>query len=106
MATLLSNVTQAGSGPYYRAYGNNRSFQAVVSGTGPVSATVVVEATNDSDSAGAPRNWLPPLGTITLSGANTATDGMPSNVNWLFVRMRVTAISGTDAKVSGSVEVS
>lgn len=105
MATLLSNISQAGAGPAYRPIGPNRTFQAIVSGSGAVSATVVVEATNDTDILGNPGNWLPPIGTITLSGTGTATDGFPSNAAWLFVRMRVTAISGTNAAVRGTVEV-
>lgn len=106
MATLLNNATQAGPGSYYRAVGNNRSYQAVVTGAGAVSATVAVEATNDYDANGVPRNWLPTIGTITLSGTNVATDGFPSNANWIFVRMRLVSISGTNAVATGSVEVS
>jgi hypothetical protein len=105
MATLLNNATSVGAGAPYRASGPNRSFQAVVSGTGAVSATVVVEGSNDVDASANPQNWLL-LGTITLSGTNSATDGFPSNTNWMFVRMRISAISGTNAAVRGGVEVS
>lgn len=112
MAILLNNATQAGAvtAQPYRAIGVHRSFQVVLSGSGPVSAVIAVEATNDSDSSGNARNFLPPIGTIelsgNLSGGAVLTDGFPSNTNWMFLRMRVVSISGTNASVYGGVEVS
>lgn len=101
MITILQGVVAPFSSEAIRAYGSNRTFQATVSGTGAVSATVVVEATNDPSMA----NFLA-LGTITLSGTGSASDGFPSNTNWVFVRMRVSAVSGSAATVNGWIEVS
>jgi len=69
------------------------TFQATVSGTGAVSATVNIEVSNDNT------NWLV-LGTITLSGTTSATDGFASTANWRYVRSNCTAISGTNAALS------
>ena len=64
----------------------NRTYQATVTGTGAVSATVVIEASNDLS------GWVP-LGTITLTGTNLASDGVVSQTMWRHVRARCTAIS-------------
>ena len=69
------------------------TFQATVSGTGSVSATVQIEVSNDNT------NWLV-LGTITLSGTTSASDGFASTANWRYVRSNCTAISGTSAALS------
>lgn len=75
-----------------RTPGLGGAFQAVVNGTGPVAATVVIEASlNGTD-------YLT-IGTITLSGTNTANDGFAIQAPWEFVRGRLTAISGTGAAV-------
>lgn len=68
----------------------NRTFQATVVGTGAVTATVIIEATND-------QVLYLTLGTITLSGTTSATDGFASMAPWAGVRARITAISGTGA---------
>ena len=39
------------------------------------------------------------MGTITLSGTTTATDGFTTIAPWRWVRVNVTAISGTGATV-------
>jgi len=94
VTTLLSSVTSTGAGsskaPVIDA---SKTFQAIVSGTGAVSATVAVEVSNDNV------NFLT-LGTITLSGTTTATDGFASFATWSYVRGNVTAISGTGATVT------
>lgn len=70
-----------------------RTFQAVITGTGVVTATVIIEASNNGI------DFLT-LGTITLSGTNTTNDGFASSAAWVFHRARLTAISGTDASVT------
>jgi hypothetical protein len=70
------------------------TFQAVVTGTGAVTATVTIEYSNDGT------NVLSTVGgTITLSGTTTASDGFTSTSPWKYVRANVTAISGTGATV-------
>lgn len=72
----------------------NATYQAVVSGTGAVTATVVIDVSNDNI------NWLDTvMGTITLSGTTSDSDGFTTNAPWKYVRARVTAISGTGATV-------
>lgn len=70
------------------------TIQATVAGTGAVTATVVIEVTNDNTTSGIT------LGTITLSGTTTATDGFTSDAPWKYIRSKVTAISGTGANVN------
>jgi hypothetical protein len=80
----------------------NSTYQAIVAGTGAVTATVVIEVTNDPRANSDPANaaWVSTvLGTITLSGTTTASDGFTTNAPWKYVRARVTAISGTGATV-------
>lgn len=70
------------------------TFQATVTGTGAVSATVVIDCSNDGT------NWCATaLGTITLSGTTSAADGFTTTAPWKFIRARVTAVSGTGATV-------
>lgn len=71
----------------------NRTFQASVVGTGAVSATVLIQVSNDAT------NWIT-LATITLSGTTSATDGVAMSAAWGFARGNVTAISGTGAAVT------
>ena len=91
---LLHNVTTASSGGTNRFDFAPSTFQATVTGTGAVSATVVVEVSNDES------NWLA-LATITLSGTDSSSDGFAQDrVPWSVIRGRIAAISGTSAKVN------
>lgn len=71
------------------------TIQAIVTGTGAVTATVVIDVSNDGD------NWCSTvLGTITLSGTTSSADGFTTDAPWKYMRARVTAISGTSATVT------
>lgn len=95
-ATMLSGATATGAGSTAGpASSGEKSFQAVVSGTGAVSATVEIQVSNDVSTLG----WVV-LGTITLSGTTTATDGFVSEGAWKYYRVNVSAISGTNATVT------
>lgn len=98
--TLLSGVTVTGAGAttLFKHSITQRTVQATVLGTGAVSATVVIEVSNDAT------NWLT-AGTITLSGTTTASDGFVFVAPWLNIRGNVTAISGTGAAVTAVVAV-
>lgn len=90
-----SGVTITGAGSFVYKDSPDATFQAVVSGTGAVTATVDIEYSNDGtnaiDTVG---------GTITLSGTTTHSDGFTSqNAPWKYVRANVTAVSGTGATV-------
>lgn len=71
-----------------------KTFQASVTGTGLVTATVVVQASHMPTVHG----WVD-LGTITLARTTQDTDGFTSESSWPYFRGKVTAISGTGAKV-------
>ncbi len=90
---MLQSVTAVGVGSNFSATSANRTFQATETGTGTVSATVEVQASDDGV------GWVT-LGTITLSGTSPATDGFASSAAWQEVRGNVTAISGTSAAVT------
>lgn len=90
--TLNSGRTSTGADSSTRGPQGPSSFTSVVSGTGAVTATVVIQVSGDDT------NWLT-LGTITLSGTTSASDGFGSLTAWAYVRANVTAISGTSATV-------
>lgn len=91
---LLDAVLVTGVGPIQGPVPPGlRTFQATVVGTGAVTATVVVWVSNDGV-------HFITLGTITLSGTTSATDGFGTNAPWAYLRGEVTAISGTGAAVT------
>ncbi len=97
---LLKNATSTitGSGIYKDS--PFTSFQATVTGSGAVSATIVIDVSNDG------LHWCSTtMGTITLSGTNSASDGFVTVAPWKFVRARVTAISGTSASIDVNIGV-
>lgn len=75
-----------------------RNFMAKVSGSGSVSATVLVEVSNNGSD-------FFDLGTITLSGTTSDSDGFIADDVWQYVRGRITAISGTSATVTLTMAV-
>ena len=89
--TLLNAVTTTGAGTNSQPIKDApKTYQAIVTGTGSVSATVVVEVSNDGV------NFLS-LGTITLSGTTKAFDGFASQATWNYCRGNVTAITAGNA---------
>lgn len=70
----------------------SRVFQAIVTGTGAVAATVIIEGCIDAV-------HFKTLATITLTDNDVDSDEFVSDGPWPFVRARLTAISGTDAAV-------
>lgn len=68
------------------------TYQAVVTGTGAVTATVNVYGSND----GVNFNTTA-LGTITLSGTTSAADGFTSVAPWKYIRAVLTNLTGTGA---------
>ena len=92
METILNGVTSAQAGTIYQARPLNRAFQAIVNGSGAVSATVLIEVSNDGIN-------FATRSTLSLSG----TTGYASQayVDTLspfpFVRGSLTAISGAGA---------
>jgi hypothetical protein len=90
---LLDNVTTLGPSGFKDNLPSTKTVQASVTGSGAVSATVVIEGSNDA------KNFIA-IGTITLSGTGSATDGFVSDAPWVDLRANLTALSGTNAAVS------
>lgn len=94
--TLLNGVISTTTGSTYDAGPEGitgRTFVANVAGTGAVTATVLVQVSNNNS------HWIT-LATITLSGTTSADDGFVADESWQYVRGKVTAISGTGAAVT------
>lgn len=68
------------------------SYQATVSGTGAVGATINIYGSNDGVNF-----CSTAIGTITLSGTTSATDGFTTMVPWKFVRVTLSGLTGTGA---------
>ena len=84
-----------GAGAWLYKDSPETTFQAIVSGTGAVTATVTIEVSNDGINAG-----TTVMGTITLNGTTVTADGFTStSAPWKYVRANVTAVTGTGATV-------
>jgi hypothetical protein len=94
---ILSGVTAVSVGSLVDLTGrsNTKSYQGVITGTAPFSASVNVEVSLDGT------NWIV-LTTMSLSNT-TPTIGYTSTDAWPFVRGNVTAITGTGASVNLTV---
>jgi hypothetical protein len=94
---LLTDVTATDTGDAKRIRGSKVVFYAEGdTSAGAGAATIVVEAKPEGGSV-----WVL-LGTISLTLGTTKTaDGFAIDAPWGEVRMRVSAISGTDATVDG-----
>lgn len=92
---LLDNVTAAGNGPIAAITPRFRSYDVILTGTGAVTATVLIKATNAPSNA----SNFKTLKTFTLSDTDRTTDGFQSDVPWAYMQAEVTAITGTIASV-------
>lgn len=99
---LQPNTAVAVTGP--SIIGNplteTKAIQAILTGTGAVSATIIIEAANTPDAEA----WMP-MGTISLSGSTAVTDGFVVEIQWLYTRARLTVITGTNAKITCNLVV-
>jgi hypothetical protein len=87
---LLSAVTVAGAGAGKATNAAKRAFQAVLTGTGALTAEVHVEVSlNGTD-------YLS-FATIDLSGTTSVTDGGVMDGPWNFMRGNLISITGTGA---------
>lgn len=87
---ILLTTSATDTGAAVEPLSKDRTFQATAEGAGSVSATVVVEASNEDESG----PYIT-LGTISVSGTTSASDGFASDANWVYVRARCTAISAS-----------
>lgn len=96
-----TTISGDGSGPWLYKESPYAAFQINVDGTaGTQTATVVIEVSNDGVHPVATV-----LGTISLSGTLTASDGFTTIASWKYIRARVTAISGTGATITATMGV-
>jgi hypothetical protein len=95
---LLLDALTTDTGAWVRCAAGQKAFQATVTGSGSVTATVVIEVSNDGVGALT-------LGTIVLSDTALATDGFLSSEPWTYARARVSAITGTSAAVDAVVSM-
>lgn len=91
---LLDKVTTPQVSARLSGLDRNRTFQATVQGTGPVTARVAITVTNDLQAA-----WCA-LGTIDLDGNDMASNGFASQTAWEHVRAELVSITGSGAKVT------
>jgi hypothetical protein len=93
---IMYNQTGIRAADAFTLHPEQRTFQATVTGTGAVTATVRIQVSNDKTT------WIDSTTTphVALSGTTTATDGYNMNAKWAYVRAVLDAISGTGATVS------
>ena len=96
--TLLSNVATTQAGSFVRIPVGSRTIQAVVTGTGSVTATVEWYGSNDEITA----NGIL-LATSTLSGTTTDSTGAVMDAEYDVMLAKLTTISGTGAVVKATV---
>jgi hypothetical protein len=75
------------------AFEGDKTFQATVVGTGALTATVTIKGSNDGV------NFVT-IGTITLSGTTSATDGFASSGMWAYHQAVSSGVTGTGAIVT------
>jgi hypothetical protein len=90
--TNILTTTTNTTGPAVVDRNPGGTFQAVITGTGSVTTTVTIQCSLDGV------NWLT-LGTISLSGTTTATDGFVSAGEWLTYRAVTSGTSGTVSSI-------
>lgn len=82
------------------------TVSAVAAGGATLTASAAATASATVQGIFYKTNWCAtPLGTITLSGTTTSNDGFTSQAPWRYVRMRLTAITGTSAVFRGIMGV-
>ena len=103
---LGSGVTGTGAGDGIYKDSPYSTYQATVVGTGAVTATVDIECTNQVDASGTPTNWCATaMGTITLSGTTSVSDGFTTAAPWKWSRAVVSNVTGTGATVTCTMGV-
>lgn len=101
-ATLISSGVAATGGWFDMAgCAPERTFHAYVDGTGAVTATIIVEVSNDGGA------HVEPLHTFTLSGTTTDSVSAVSLHRWKWMRARIPAggVTGTGAVAACTVGV-
>jgi hypothetical protein len=71
-------------------WGGKNSFQVNLTGTGTVSVTATLQISNDG------ATWIS-TPSVSLSGTNAATNGVTLDAAWVYARITLTSITGTNA---------
>jgi hypothetical protein len=97
---LFTAVTTTGLQEKFQPRGSKKVFQAYgTTSAGAGSATIVIQGSIFGD------NFIT-LGTISLTlGTTLTSDGFAIDACWPFVRANVSAISGTNATVTGDMGI-
>lgn len=96
VVSLINNGTGTLTGTPVHMPWAGGVFQATISGTGAVSATVIINASMQG-------NIWTPIGTLSLTGTTTDSKTAAMTAPWPLVRTDITAISGTGATVNAYV---
>lgn len=97
---IFQAVTATGAQEAFKPRGSKKVFQAYGNtSAGAGAATIVIEGSIFGT------NYVT-LGTISLTlGTTVTSDGFAIDAPWPFVRARISAISGTNASVTGDMGV-
>jgi len=94
LPATLTTVT-GGSVPIKEENTREMSIQATVVGTGALTASIVIEVSNDN------LGWVSnAVSNINLSGISVVSQGFLLKAPWAYIRARVTGITGTGASVT------
>jgi hypothetical protein len=91
--TLFDARTTTGTTQVVEPWGTRRTVQAQVVGTGAVTATLVVQISNDGTT-------FLDIGTIALSGTTSSSGGLAMDAAWRYMRFNLSAVTGTEAAVT------
>lgn len=97
---LSESITGNTIGPWIFKDGLYTSFQATLSGTGSLGATITIQVSNDGVNP-----ISTPLGTISLSGTTLVSDGFSTVSSWKYIRAVVAGVSGSIGSIAVTVGV-
>lgn len=99
---MLVDATATGAGPRYESGIPHVSFQAYGATTAATGAATVKLEGSNVNTPGV-NDWVV-LGTVTLTlGTTSTTDGLTIYAPWRWLRVNLTAISGTGATVTAAI---
>ncbi|MEO8391216.1 hypothetical protein [Polaromonas sp.] len=99
--TLLKPGTATTGTPYEGPWNEARRgmVQAVITGSGAVTATVTVQGSNDGV------NWSTIGAALSLTGNDADTKTQAVDYPWAYIRAVSSALTGTGAKVSANLSL-
>lgn len=92
--TFHLNATTNATTDAFLRLGANWNYQATITGTGAVSATVTIQGSNDGTT------WATIGSAISLSGTGSAAGSTNATIPWRHHRSVITSITGTGATVN------